>query len=314
MSIKNVLNKLKLRKVNKMNSDESYCYTKIVWNEPNNLIMLISFSADYFESITEIQDAIIETRNLQSKIVYSSYDEEITKKDEDDNIIMNWITHKKYYLLIGGSTGAWERLYMNIHNLGNEVLNRITSEIKNNCDPTYFAIIIDDGVIHNFNNKQYSYDTPIVLYNSYCTDPACLLKRLPYGFTGKDILKFIKIKKEDDHLTFYSNAYSELLDICRLTNETFKHHNYYDLFATLFKDPTVEKLNMLLGPVYKQVDDDSIPGDVSDESLDELFKVQYERFSAVTDDSIHYEDIDEVLEDDDESENMREGDKIDDSY
>ena len=34
---------------------------------------------------------------------------------------------------------------------------------------------------------------------------------------------------------------------------------------------------MLLEPLYKQPDDDSIPGDVSDESLDEIFREKYER-------------------------------------
>lgn len=67
---------------------------------------------------------------------------------------------------------------------------------------------------------------------------------------------------------------------------------------------------MLTEPLYKQPDDDSIPGDVSDEALDEIFREHYERFSAVADDNIQYEDIDEEIADDEESENMREEDKF----
>ena len=66
---------------------------------------------------------------------------------------------------------------------------------------------------------------------------------------------------------------------------------------------------MLIKPRCLQIDDDDgIPGDISDESLHEIFKEEYERFSAISDDSIHYKDIDEIL---DKSDIIEEGDDED---
>lgn len=318
MGLKNILSKLytPLRfKKNKTESNDSYCYTNIIWNEPNYLIILISFTEDYFEQIIEIQDAMNYTwQGLKGKIVYSSYDEEVTKEDENGKSITDIIIHKKHYMLIGGAPLAWQELYMYIHNLSNEILDKITTEIKHNCDPTYFRNLIDDGVFYDFyenENKEYAYDKPIESKNGLIyTNPEILISRLPSGFTGRDILKFIILSKESKLGLTYSTAFGALIDIRHMTNELFMDTDYYNLYSVLFKDPTVEKLSMLLEPLYKQPDDDSIPGDVSDESLDEIFREHYERFSAVSDDSMHYEDIDEELNEDEESENMREEDKM----
>lgn len=313
MMLKNILNKFKLREENhknKVESDDNYCYSQIVWNSKNNLIILISFTQNYFEEIIEIQDAINYTCNLCSKIVYSSYDEELTK---DDNSDADLIIHKKYYMLVGGNTKSWQELYMNIHNLGNSVLDRITNEITNNCNSYDFATLINDGVLGEFkyNNEDPKYDTPKVTKNENIiyTDPEVVLNNLPKGFTGRDIIKFIKIY---ENYKFMTDALININinHIQNIPNALFKNHNLYPLYSALFKDPTPKSLGLLLEPLYKQPDDDSIPGDISDESLDEIFKERYEKFSAVADDNMQYEDIDEELADDEESENMREEDKL----
>lgn len=311
--LKDIIKKIELlnfsKKQKKVESDDIYCYSNIIWNEPSNLIILISYSKEYFEQIIDIQDAInYSWHNLCSKIVYSSYDETTDKLDEDGNPII--IIHKKYYMLIGGKPLEWQKLYMDIHDLGNEVLAKITDEIVNNCDPEYFKTLIDDSILNGFSGSIH-YDTPLKTNNGLIfTDPKVLLSRLPSGFTGRDLLKFIKFCGVGNIVTNSGNAYTGILEIKRMSNDLFKSLDVYEVYSTLFKDPTVEKLSLLLEPLYKQPDDDSIPGDVSDESLDEIFREHYERFSAVSDDSIEYEDIDEELSEDEESENMYEGDKI----
>lgn len=307
MKFKNIFNKI-IKKSNndnkiKIESNDSYCYSQIIWNSNDNLIILISFSKDYFEQIIDIQDAINYTwRGLASKIVYSSYDEKTDKKDEDGNNL--WIIHKKYYMLIGGSPSEWKELYMNIHDLGNEVLAKITDEITNNCDSSGFQTLIVDGVFNNFNTNNINYDS-LIENNSYIyADPEIIIKRLPNGFTGRDILKFIKINYLPNKFE-NSNGLDKIKEISNMDNESFKNHDLYPLYLVLFKNPTVEKLGMLLEPLYKQPDDDSIPGDISDESLDAIFRERYERFSAIADNNIYYEDIDEQLSNDEESENIR---------
>jgi hypothetical protein len=310
MKFKNILNKLiKPKDISKnynnikMESNDSYCYSKIIWNSNDNLIILISFTEDYFEEVIDIQDAINNSQtNLYSKIVYSSYDEEIDEKDEEGNSL--WIIHKKYYMLIGGWPSAWQKIYMNIHNLGNNILFSITNEIINNCHAKHFDILIEDDIIQDFkyNKEKPDYDIPKDAKDGsfIYTDPAVVLSRLPNGFTGRDILKFITIHSSYNNK--YTNACDELNHIIDDNNDNFCNSVFYDLYSSLFKNPTINKLKIVLDPLYKQPDDDSIAGDVDDESLDAIFKEHYERFSAIADDSIYYEDIDEKISEYEEEE------------
>ena len=300
MKLKNIFNGFFKNKNEKIESNDSYCHTNIIWNCPDNLIILLSFTENHFGDIIELQDAIKLCNNLNSKIVYSSYDEEIERVDKDGSTKTELLIHKKYYLLIGGEPSRWENLYENIHNLGNNVLAKITNEITNNCNPADFKHLINDGVLNEFNNAQNNIDTPVKLDNGWeYTDPVVLLSRLPNGFTGRDIIKFIKIINKKGVVQIY-DAYNKIRQIGFMHNDQFEKNHLYPLYAALFKNPTVEKLNLLLEPLYKQPDDDSIPGDISDESLDEIFREHYERFSAVADDSTQYEDIDEELADEEE--------------
>lgn len=311
MKIKSILNKLinRNKKVNKLESDNSYCYSSVIWNSEDYLILLLSFTEDYFEQIIELQDAVKNIISLRSKIIFSSYDEKTDKKDEDGNDI--WIIHKKYYMLIGGHHMGFNLIYRNIHDLGNYVLSKITNEITNNCKYYYFSTLIEDGVLNGF-IKNPQYDTYIKIKYTECVDPDVVLKRLPEKFTGRDLLRFIFSTCGD--ATFKDLHNLIVTDIQNMTEEQFKSSEYFEIYAKLFKNPTVEKLKMLLEPLYKQPDedDDSIPGDISDESLDEIFRENYERFSAVADDLTQYEDIDEELDDGKESENMRKEDLIED--
>lgn len=299
---KDIINKIIKKRINStigkkiIESDNVYCHSKLIWNSDNNLVILISFTKHYLEYVLDIQDAIMCT-GLRSKIVYSSYIEDITKQNEDGNTYPLTIVHKKSYLLIGGHPSDFENLYTHIEYLDNDVLYEISKEIVNNCNPENFNDLIKDGVLNGF-NKDFKYDKNKVSGKYMYSDPEVMLSRLPQSFTGKDIIKFIKIYNTNN--LYKADAYKELFIICFADEEQFKNSDLYNLYATLFKNPTAKKLSMLLEPMYKQTDDDSIPGDVSDESLDELFRTKYDRFSAVADNDIHYEDIDEIIEDNEE--------------
>lgn len=298
MKLRNIFKRL-AKKKSVVESDNSYCYSQIVWNTNDNLIILLSFSKDYFDQIIEIQDAVNHVgQGLSSKVVFSSYDEEVDITDENGKPAKDLIIHNKYYILIGGSPSAWEELYMNIHNLGNDALSRITDEITNNCNADNFKNLVEDGILFNFAKEdKFNYNIPKQSKNgSAYTDPEVLMKALPIGFTGRDVIKFILIFSPNRASSY--NGSLAMLNVRHMPNSLFKSHDLYPLFSALFNEPTVEKINMYLEPLYKQPDDDTIPGDISDEKLDELFREYYDRFSAIADDSIQYEDIDEVLSDD----------------
>ena len=51
----------------KIESLDSYCYSKIIWNTEDNLIILISYTKDYFEQVIEIQDAINKLKSINDQ-------------------------------------------------------------------------------------------------------------------------------------------------------------------------------------------------------------------------------------------------------
>ena len=71
------------------------------------------------------------------------------------------------------------------------------------------------------------------------------------------------------------------------------------MFEELFGDPSEEIYMNLLGPRYLIVDSNGLPGDKKPEELDEIFREEYEKFNAIMDLSIDYENIDEILSSDD---------------
>ena len=319
MSLKSLFSNLFFikKKINKVELKDSYCYSDIIWNYKDNLIILISYSEDYNESIIEILDAANQS-NLTTKIVYSSYDEETDKKDEDGNNI--WLIHKKHYLLIGGNLWDWNLLYCNINNLGNSVLDKISEEITNNCCSTDFEYLINDGVLMGFRYnkvKPPTYDKPN-RYRHYkeVSNIQTIVSRLPDAFKARDLIHFIIITENNKSYTMYGDIISNI----RYMDEKYFYEtsDIYCMYKPLFKtEPTVAKLVGLIKPLYKQIDldDDFIPGNISDESLDEIFREHYERFSAIRDDDVIYDDIDELLDENEETENINERDVIkDESY
>jgi hypothetical protein len=317
MKIKNILNNIfnpsdSKNKGGKIESDDSYCYSRMVWNSKDNLIILLSFTEDYFPQIIELQDAMLKKKVFQTKIIFSSYDENTGKVDEDGNEVL--IIHKKYYILIGAAPKHWQLIYTEIHDLGNEALSKITDEITNNCCSSDFYQIIEDGIVSNFkyNNIYPKYDVNCSIGEYTYTDPKTVLARLPEAFTAKEVLRFIMVY--NSHETFCFSARDELYYISEITQECFeKEYGLNQLFTDLFgENITVEKLSLFIEPLYKQPDDDTLPGDLDDASLDDIFREEYDRFSAVIDSNIYYEDIDEALSNDEESENMKPEDVISD--
>jgi hypothetical protein len=76
-------------------------------------------------------------------------------------------------------------------------------------------------------------------------------------------------------------------------------------------NPTVDSLTILNAPLFMKEDmTDLMEGNVPIEELDELFQQDYDRFVQPTADAIEYENIDEQIGLNDESENMRKEDII----
>jgi len=301
----------------KIESKDSYCYCNTIWNTEDNLVMLISYTPDYFEDVIELQEAIMGVhwcRNMRCKSLFSSYDEETDMKDDNGKPI--WIIHKKYYLLIGGDLAGWKNMYNNIRNISNSILEKISLEIAEHCSNKQFESLIDDHIIRRrfkYNNIKPKFDVQVTRLDYAYTDPLVLMENLPKGFSIIDISNFIIVENKNDVTS--KPLYDLLKDCAESGYMPDKYDIEYHIIEKMTDEPIDRIIDIILEPLYRQpsVDDDDFNvGKMPDDKLDDIFKQQYERFS-IADDDVIYEDIDERLEDDEETENMRPEDMADDT-
>lgn len=297
-------------KNNIIKDDSSYVNTQVIYNAANNLIILFSFSKNYFFDAIEFLSSLNGINNINVKFIHSSYEEGI-----DENIII----HDKYYILIGGNSSAYCEIYNKIDNIANEFLTCLSLEICNHRPYTEFKSL-DSSI---FFQNQFKYKNTIPVYDEptyykkdlykyidknaliMSDDIKHIMSRLPSGFTGQNLLKFVYcymynfIDRDNEIISAYdflSNVYSDnksISDKYKLLMDA-----YGDLFKSFTSNPSDNVYKNFIGPQYLVQDDDSIPGDVSDESLDEIFRQQYDRFNAIKSNDVVYEDIDEELAED----------------
>lgn len=283
---------------------ESYLYTKVIYNSENNFIILVSFSQDYFLSVIELLNACAFINNINVKYMQSSYE-----KENKDGSIQYYIKH---YLLIGGDDSAYIELYNKIDTIDNSIIEHIKMDISMYRDISKYANsdiylfnkynLLNNsinGIYALYNNiNTYHYNEPIKstidsLNLYYKIDDIEKIKSsIPDCFTSQSLLRFIYID-----LGYYrNNLYSCLNDAFNKNIESMKKviDAIRDSVLSLFiLNPSDTVLKNYIGPQYLVNDGDDIAGSIDDESLDEIFRQEYDRFNAINSDDIEYKDIDE---------------------
>lgn len=305
MALKDLFKKFK-KKNNKISADDDFCRSDVIFHGEDYLLLLLSYTDNYHSEMVEFLDAECNTEYYicRHKIKFSSYDE----KSESGEIV----SHNRNYMLIGiAGIKDFLIIYDCIESVSNTVLQTITEDIINNYDISKMneaQKLIQNGIITTNHNPNLKYDILACDRGAYL-DPKIIKSKVPNIFTGLDILPFIRIEE------YFGDTFVDdniIANINGMSDQDFKNSIYYDIGKELFKHISKDKMYMFLTtPLYMIPDeDDNLPGDLDDESLDAIFRENYERFSAVADDSTLYEDIDEILEDDEESENMKDEDKM----
>ena len=310
----------------KINSDDSYIEASPVYNyklskgeedKCDQLMILIQFTQDYFHEAIEFLS--VAPAFLKVKYVHSSYDEDSGEKDTHDDPI--YIIHNKYYILISGSDIEYNSFITGFSNLANEFIRVIYGCITNCRERTAYLSIIEYMPYDNtfVDIDKIVYDPGVVINGNSCryihTDIKLVMSRLPKAFSTFDMPKFINIRIQN-----YQGASVNYYTLSFFIHYALLHDHEYkqklledlnDLVSYITNgDTSIEKLRNIIGPAFLLQDDDAIPGDITDEGLDDLFRQQYDRFSAVSDSNIIYQEIDENIANDAETENMRVGDEI----
>lgn len=290
----------------------------VLFIETSNIIILLDFSLDYMADAAEFLSSGI----IPAKFAQGGYEKELDEVDTHGDKKSIYIP--KYYILIGGTIENYLDLFRFTPNLSNPFIQAIKKELCNGVHKCFFRELIYDGVFReedfhsshviyeNYKIEQTEAEQDIVSIISY--DPIdVILKKLPDAFTGEDLLYFTKINmllnRRSEQCAISTNLNIAIINNLFFSNDGDNVVNTLidiifreKLYDSVFKNITMEKLQQLTMPVYRRAlnPEDSIFGKVSDEAIDEIFKVQYDKFTGIikNDEDIIYEGVDEVVGDD----------------
>ena len=251
-------------------------------------------------------DDYIRSTFINSIFMASSDDEYTDELDEDGNEII--ISTPKNYLLIKVSCKDIFHILSNI-----DISNPFASELiqvmyDNDIKADYFKDFINDGILNEslYANKNAEPKNLIQYNHLIYSDIPAILKLLPSEFNGYHLLKLFEYFVDGKTYYLQNQVYKHCAS---LTDDEITH-----VYNGVIKNPTRERLQKLIQPLYKidWEDEDLIHGELSSSDVDELFKQQYDRFSAVKNDNTTYMDIDEVLSEDDPGYNNVQSNDIED--
>lgn len=252
------------------------------------MYILFTFSNSYCSSAIDILN------NITNKCVYiqSSDDIDTEEVDEDGNEIIEY--RDKYYLLCPLHIPYDIQLLIFNVDMSNAFLNKIINEVYENINSSYFENTDIYNTILNknlFMNRNINIKENMLEYNDIIyTDVQGLLKKLPSEFSGIDLCHILYMNRRESIFKL-----DELYKI-NLTEDEIAH-----VYNGVFKNPSRENIYKLNEPLYKRnIDEDElIHGNLSSHDIDQIFKEQYNRFSAIANDNTSYMDIDEVISEDD---------------
>ena len=319
----------------KENVDDGKIMTRVIYNSRYNLITLVSYSSPYFYTIIEFIKAASEIDDLKIHLAHSAKEKELSKEEQDDfdkkkiEIIDN-----RYYMILSGKPEDYAELY-NHCDLENEVLKLLMDDIYNNCSSPQFQTLINYGIMSlgnfkykgivpdNYNKPQkikFSFENREAYF--FTDDYDLITKNIPEAFIMMDLTDIINTYRVDDKnpekagaITYNLKSFAKMYE--SITPESMQYKVKLGMMGSLIKyvypyflvNPTVDTLNILNAPLFMREDlSDLMEGSVPVEQLDELFQQEYDRFVQPTADAIEYEDIDEQIGLNDESENMRKED------
>lgn len=263
--------------------NDNFLYTKVIYNEKNNFMILISFTEKYFTDAIQFLSAVSYT-DLSVKFVQSSYEEK-----NNDNILI----HNRYYILISGNDYDYIGFYETIDSCSNSIALALEKDIINyrNMDTYSNTYFYESGNIVKY-DKRIDICSDELIYT--IDDIKKIKSNLPECFTGQMLLDFIYLSVGNDYRSLFSllcDAYNFDDNDCKNIIEKIKK----PVLSLICAYPTDAVLKNWCGPQYLVNDDGLIAGDIDNESIDDIFKQDYQKFTAIASDDVEYVDIDEEL-------------------
>ena len=297
--------------------------TLVVYNSKRKLIILVSYTQNYFNDVIEFLTAC-QRVNIKYATQQSAYTESSNNIEDDDYSLKPLIKHRRYYLLISGEIDRYISIYKNI-DLENAILKAISKEIYNCRAGVTFKELIDIGVLENnfLSNVQAKYDNPRTVFyenideistNIEYDDIIKIRDNIPACFTIIDLTYLIDFY--EDNPTNKSKpiplSIREVISLGKQMREKHPHRRSPSVEVLInaftdtkfIKEPITEEIIFsLINPKYMQIDDEDMIGNLADDQLDQIFREQYEKFSAIYNPMMEFTSIDEEISRDIEPEN-----------
>lgn len=302
--------------------------SRIIYNSQANFIILISYGAKDFYSVIEFTSALSELHDSVNVITsHTATEEEAIENENSFSKKAIKIINNRYYLLIGGSSEQYAKLFDTVPQ-SNTVLKCIIQDIYHNRDSAPFSSLIELGIL-DLNRFKYQNIVPNIydrlkeysdyadnVFHGWYDDFREIMSKLPSSFSAIDVARLIYIyaalPNTADLLTmrlpeFISDTLGEKngsVDMhYNVAIRDFFFNTYSILFHLCFFDSIIpyadlDILSVITVPVYMREElneEDRINGDIPLDKMDELFQQDYDRFTQPTAEYTDgYEDIDEI--------------------
>lgn len=268
-----IKSKFKKKAVNKIDGD-SFIKTTVIYNSNTCFMVLINYSADYANELCSFI-AACGMSNIRCRLSQIEYEEEISSPTDTENgesefsIKPEKMLRQKYYCLCSGTPTKYAYIYNFIDYIGNSILATIEQDLFNNIVSSSFHTLINDNILMEDSFKYNYLHGPIYDNDTHglIADLDIITSRLPKDiFSLKDIIELIPF------------------DDSQYLSEIDKDYVYREF-------PNIDLKSINETPRYRY-DVDYI-GELDEDSIDDIFNQQYNRFNAL--DDVIYEDIDEVI-------------------
>ena len=310
--MKNLINKLFRKKDDNIDSlnpvGEPLLKIEMIYCSSNFKTILYTFSDHYNSIAIEFLTAC-----NQSKINVITENEPINiseddKKSDDFVITPEKIPDKINYIIISGKDKDYSEIFNNIANLQNPFIRILLPYIYDYFDDSKFYIHINDGILDGNKfahikpeNEDYEFNTGLV---RKAMNIESVLNKIPAVFnTPKDIAIITLCSSPD-------NICHNFIDIIKIIHRQFDYasfetEEFANIFKPVFNTISIEDMLSIVDlPRYALEDPDNDDTYVlnyvgTSHDVADIFINPPDTFSGISDDNIEYNDIDEVILDND---------------
>lgn len=308
--MKNLINKIFKKKDDKIDSlnpvGEPLLKIKMIYCSSNFKTVLYTFSDHYNSIAIEFLTAC-----NQSKINVITENEPINiseddKESDDFVIIPEKIPDKINYIIVSGEDKAYSEIFDNIANLQNPFIRVLIPYIYEYFDDSKFSIHINDGILDGGKftnikpeNKDYEFSNGLI---RKAMNIESVLNKMPTVFnTSKDIA-IITLCSTPDNLCYNFIDIMKIIH-CQFDYSSFETEEYTNIFKPVFNTTSMEDIISIIDlPRYALEDPDNNDTYIlnyvgTNHNVADIFINPPEMFSGISDENITYDNVDEVIMD-----------------